>query len=373
MFKTNRGQRLPEQIFRVVMWAIAVLFAIFLIGLGSLIIGDLPKAGEMAPMEQFESAELKSLRAQVVQAERDRDALNDKRDQAQLQNSQAVKRWSEAKQSFDNWIATRTATTDPAQDPEVLRRTRELDALQAKATETEKALEAIDQQQLNIMQSVNDRRISELEQEAQTKYDSASNQHALKVFLWRLMFTLPLLLLAAWLFVKKRRSRYWPFVWGFIFFAAFAFFFELVPYLPSYGGYVRYIVGIALLGVAGWYGIRQMQAYLARKQAEEAAMLQSTQEQRRQQFTYEQALGHLAKGVCPSCERQLSSSDPGQPADFCVHCGLCVYKNCPQCSTRCSTFFKFCSTCGYQMQASEDVVAGDVLAVGPVDVAPVKE
>lgn len=373
MFKTNRGQRLPEQIFRVVMWLIAVLFAAFLIGLGGLIINDLPKVGEMPPVEQYESAELKSLRAKVVSAERERDGLNDKRDQAQLQNSQAVKRYAEAKQSFDNWIATRTATTDPNQDPEVLRRTRELDALQATATETEKALEAIDQQQLSIMQSVDQRRIDELTEQAQAKYESASNQYALKVFLWRLMFTLPLLLLAAWLFVRKRRSRYWPFVWGFIFFAAFAFFFELVPYLPSYGGYVRFIVGLVLLGVAGWYGIRQMQAYLARKQAEEAAMLSSTQEQRRQQFTYEQALGHLAKGVCPSCERQLSSSDSGHAADYCVHCGLCVYKNCPQCSTRCSTFFKFCSTCGYQLQASDDVVTGEVLAVGPVDIAPVKE
>lgn len=361
MWRNNKNQRLPEQLFKVVMWGIAVLFAVFLTGLAGLLIGDLPKAGNMPDISSFESSELKGLREQQRSALQKNAAIHQRLEQENLALNDAQNRYDEAKQSFDAWVQTRKATGQFEQNPLVLQRTTQLDELRDAVSRSRQTVEQLQHDVLNNEQAVSTERMSELEQEARNAYDTASNAHDLKVFLWRLLLTLPALLLAAWLFVNKRGSRYWPFVWGFIFFALVAFFVELVPYLPSYGGYVRYVVGLLLLGVGGHFGIKKMQAYMQRKQEEEQSMLQSTQEQRRQAFSYEQALGHLAKGVCPSCERPLSTSEPNGLADYCVHCGLCAYKNCTRCNTRCSTFFKFCSSCGSALQAKDEAPSGGVV------------
>ena len=91
----------------------------------------------------------------------------------------------------------------------------------------------------------------------------------LRVFLYRLALTLPLLAIAGWLFVKKRQATYCPFVWGFILFALFAFFVELVPYLPSYGGYVRYVVGIVVTVLIGRQAIVSLNRYLEKQKLAE--------------------------------------------------------------------------------------------------------
>lgn len=87
----------------------------------------------------------------------------------------------------------------------------------------------------------------------------------MRFFLYRLALTLPLLVIAGWLFAKKHKTAHWPFVWGFIIFAVFAFFVELVPYLPSYGGYVRYIVGIVVTVLLGRQAILSMNRYLEKQ------------------------------------------------------------------------------------------------------------
>jgi len=240
---------------------------------------------------------------------------------------------------------TRTATGNNAQDAQVLARTQKLDQLQAQVSSEQQKVEQFNQAVLNNERMVSVEREQALQEQARAAFERANNTRELKVFLMRLLITLPALVLGAWLFAKKRQSRYWPFVWGFIFFALIAFFVELVPYLPSYGGYVRYIVGIVLVLIGGHYAITRMQTYLREKQAQEQKMSQSSQAERRKEFNDELALGHIAKNICPSCERPLSNSS-GEPADYCVHCGLCVFKKCAHCGSRCSTFFKYCSCCG---------------------------
>jgi predicted RNA-binding Zn-ribbon protein involved in translation (DUF1610 family) len=158
--------------------------------------------------------------------------------------------------------------------------------------------------------------------------------------LYRLALTLPLLVAAGWLFVKKRKGTYWPFVWGFIFFALFAFFVELVPYLPSYGGYVRYVVGIIVTVLVGRQAIVSLNRYLEKQKLAE----QLPDVQRREELSYDTALTRLSKAVCPGCERAVDLKNPD--IDFCPHCGIGLFDHCQPCNARKSAFSKFCHACG---------------------------
>ncbi|OYY86423.1 MAG: serine endopeptidase, partial [Polaromonas sp. 28-63-22] len=155
-----------------------------------------------------------------------------------------------------------------------------------------------------------------------------------------LALTLPLLVVAGWLFAKKRKTTYWPFVWGFIIFAGFAFFVELVPYLPSYGGYVRYIVGIVVTVLVGRQAILSLNRYLEKQKLAE----QLPSAQRRDELSYDTALTRLSKSVCPGCERAVDLKNTG--IDFCPHCGIGLFDHCFQCTTRKSAYARFCHACG---------------------------
>jgi predicted RNA-binding Zn-ribbon protein involved in translation (DUF1610 family) len=179
-----------------------------------------------------------------------------------------------------------------------------------------------------------------LREAAQTRMDAALQASELRVCLYRLAVTLPLLAIAGWLFVKARKSRWWPFAWGFIFFALFTFFVELVPYLPNYGGYVRYSVGIIITLLVGRWAIIELNKYLERQKLAEA----QPETMRRQDLAYGQALARLAKGVCPGCERPVDLKN--RDIDFCPHCGIGLYERCHSCSARKGTFSPFCHKCG---------------------------
>jgi predicted RNA-binding Zn-ribbon protein involved in translation (DUF1610 family) len=334
----------PERLFRFAMWIVSFVFASFLIGLGGTIIGDLPRIEEPLTVEQFaDQSALARARAEIRRLrdlERD---LGDRRAQASLQLTAVGNAYESARSAYSNWIATRSATTDPRQDPEVLQRTRQLDGLKANEREAQIALERIDKDLLDTRQvlGAQERTERELLEGARKAYESAVFRQEFRVFAWRLALTLPLVVVAWWLVMKKRRSDYWLLMRGFVIFALFTFFVELVPYLPSYGGYVRYAVGIVMTAVGGHYIIRAMRAYLARRRRVE----QQTEPERRQALTPEEALKKMTANVCPACERALMTTGEVVP-DYCVHCGLKLFDRCTSCDIRRNVFFPFCPKCG---------------------------
>ncbi len=338
----------PERVYQIAMWFISLVFASFLSGLGARVIADLPGVDQSVSVTDFiDPIEHNVIRAERTRLEAQRTALSPQRDSAQLAYTAVDNAAQSAKASFDAWIATRTATTDPAQDPEVLRRTREVEAAQTSARTAQAAVEQLDAALLRAQQGLEEqeRREAALRDAAQPQFQRAQFAQELKVFGVRLALTLPLLLIAAWMVRTQRQNAWWPLMRGFVLFALTAFFVELVPYLPSYGGYVRSVVGVVACIVVGRWAIRWMQSYLARREEAE----RQSESLRRQALRSEDALKRMSAHVCPGCERPLAAekeNGSGMPTNFCVHCGMKLYEQCGGCGSRTNAFFSFCAVCG---------------------------
>ena len=339
----SKSLRLSEKWFRRGLWLVALVFAGFLIGLGGTVVGDLPKIEQRQTVDDFlDRPATERLRAEVKASQRAALQAGEALEQARLKLHAAQADNQAARETFNNWLATRRATQQPDQDPELVARTRALDGLKQAERAAQTGVEKQEQAALDARQAQARGQVAlaDLERAARDRLNAQYRRIELRVFLYRLALTLPLLAAAGWLFMKKRHGTYWPFVWGFIIFALFAFFVELVPYLPSYGGYVRYVVGIVVTVLVGRQAILSLNRYLERQKAAE----QMPDAVRREELSYDTALARIAKSVCPGCERPVQLSN--EAIDFCPHCGIGLYDRCGACKTRKSAFAKFCHACG---------------------------
>jgi predicted RNA-binding Zn-ribbon protein involved in translation (DUF1610 family) len=340
---SSKSLRLSEKWFRRGLWVVALVFATFLIGLGSTIVGDLPRVERTLTLDDFiDRPAAEPLRQTIRTSQRTEQEATREREQAELALLAAQQASRTSRETFGNWLATRRVTAQPDQDTELIARTKGLDALKTKENEAERAVGAQRQIALDARQARQSaqEKLAVLEEAARKALQAENRRVELRVFAYRLALTLPLLVIAGWLFAKKRKSTWWPFVWGFIFFALFAFFVELVPYLPSYGGYVRYAVGIVLTVLVGRYAIVALNRYLARQKLAEA----QPDTVRRNELSYDTALARLAKSVCPGCERPVDLKNT--EIDFCPHCGIGLFDHCRACKARKSAFSRFCHACG---------------------------
>ncbi len=343
---------------KLIYYSISAILGLFLILLSGNIIDDLATTTTAPQLADYEQS-----KAQVLLQQQQKKATQKLENlQTQLATYQktialAKNNYSHEKESFENWLATRKTLGLPSKDLEVLSRAKKLDefyaveqAWQTKVSEiqqqqaqTEKQIALIDEQLLGVATT------------AERQYQAALTQYELQVFLIRLLFVAPILALGIYFFIRYRKHQFWPLFMGFTFFSLYAFFFGLVPYLPSYGGYIRYSVGIALSIGLGYYAIKKIQNYMT---AQEAALKNSSQD-RAKKLSVSLAERALEQHLCPSCGKDFILKKWEMPltnfkdseqfklvSNYCRHCGLSLFSDCHTCGHTNFVHLPYCASCG---------------------------
>ncbi len=347
-----------ERTSKFIHYTISIVLCLFLIALFGKIISDIGRWKEQPKIDEFFNSELinsnklkiKKLDTKIKTEEGKRKNINNN---LRIVNSD----YSNAKKSFDNWLETRKATGSSKEDKAVLLKTKQLDEYYKKQQKWESELSKISIRIENLEDSVSQINtiIDKERDRAHKAREKEIRKYELKVFLIRLLVILPILILAIFFILKFRRHKYWSLFLGFVLFAFYAFFVGLVPYLPSYGGYVRYSVGIILSVALGIYSINKIKAFIEQKKKE----LQTSGAERAKKVQTETAEKALDNHICPSCGKDFIITDLnnsankkdktaiyGSASNFCRFCGLELFKKCDECGTVNFVHLPFCSNCG---------------------------
>jgi len=350
-----------ERTSRIIYYFISIILCLFLVLLSNRIIGDLNMVTIRPVIENFEDKVVlsdldKKNNALSIEIEN----LTTKKSTIEKTIETAKENYTNEKQSFDNWVQTRKTLGSPDKDQEVIDRANRLDKsykveedwrLQLNSKQAEIDVKSLQQQEIQKL-------IYKEREKAEVKYSSELKHYDLKVFLIRLLFVAPVLILGIFFFIRFRQHKFWPLFFGFSLFSFYAFFFGFVPYLPSYGGYVRYAVGILLSVGLGFYAIKTIRQFIERKQAE----LKISTQERAKNIRIEVAEKALENHFCPSCGKDFIIKKWDSPkkktmetdvyrlaTDFCRHCGLELFKNCISCGNKNFAHLPYCSSCGTKM------------------------
>jgi len=140
-------------------------------------------SGRIDPEKFVDQAAIAPLRSAQNEARMAQEAAQAKFEQADLQNDSAVYAYNNAQETFQNWVATRTATQQPGQDAELIARTGALHELKAKQAQTQAAVEAQRKALLDASQALqrSGEQMAPLLAEAQERYQSALSASELRL------------------------------------------------------------------------------------------------------------------------------------------------------------------------------------------------
>lgn len=361
-----------ERTSKMINTIIAVVLCSFLISLSSKIFDDVDDWKKRPKLESFENRSfLSDQESEIAKIDLKIKGFSEKKSTIKNTLDAIDTQYKSAKESFDTWIKTRKALGSSNEDKEVRKKANELDVLYRSREKWEAELLSINKtiRELRNESSNYQKKINTEIARARKEHQKEIRKYDTKVFLLRLLFILPILLLGIYLAIKFRKHKYWPIFLGFILFALYAFFFGLVPYLPSYGGYVRSIVGILLCISLGIYAINKIKAFIEFKKNE----LKASSKERASKVQTETAEKALDNHMCPSCgkdfilkkwdaPKKLTKENEdlffGNITNYCRFCGLELFKPCSNCQTDNFVHLPFCRNCGSKLandNSSEEI------------------
>ncbi len=354
-----------ERTSKLINYIIAIALFCFLVSLSGRFIDDIDEWKERPSVEEFYNTEFLSEKESEV-TKNEAEITLKKEKKSSIENTVKVvnSNYESAKKSFDNWLEARKTIGSPKEDKDVLSRANKLDEYYKTQQDWEKELLNIDQEieLLNKNISELNELIGEEHERAHAERQKAIRKYDLKVFLIRLLIILPILLLGIFFIMRFRKHKFWPLFLGFVLFSFYAFFFGLVPYLPSYGGYVRSIVGVILTIFLGIYAINRIRKFIELKKQE----LKTSTTERAKKVRTETAEKALNNHMCPSCgkdfivrkwDKSLSQKGKAETygivTNFCRFCGLELFKKCKNCNSENFAHLPYCSTCGDSITEDE--------------------
>jgi len=357
-----------EKTSKLINYIIALVLCGFLISLSSRLMDDVDDWKERPSLEDFQDHSfIAKQNAEIAKIDEKIAIKNEKKTSVETTLSIVKSNYNDAKKSYDNWLQARITVGSPNEDKEILSRANELDAFfktkQDWNTELLKISAEVDSIK-NIRYKL-ENSISENNNIAYSKLNAAYREYDMKVFLIRLLFILPILIIGIIFILKFRKHKYWPLFLGFVLFSFYLFFFGLVPYLPSYGGYIRYTVGIILSVAFGIYFINKIKAFIEKKKSE----LKVSSTERAKSVQTETAEKALDSHMCPSCgkdfiikpwdksnnnKKKIQTDGLGLVTNFCRFCGLELFKECKSCGAENFAHLPFCSNCGDKLMDSKE-------------------
>ncbi|MCP4163860.1 MAG: hypothetical protein GY760_27685 [Deltaproteobacteria bacterium] len=351
------SQKRLEILSKLVLLIVTCVLSFFLISLGGRVLYDIDHWSVAPVMKDFRSVEaLNKSNLEEEKINKKLAKIDVQIERSSIFRNRARRRYSSEKRSFNNWIRARKTIGSSTEDEVIRKRASKLDKIKGVEDRWQDKINALKGKRNRIKKTKNSVYYlrNEIKNQDRSKYSEAYKKFKVKVFIYRLLFVLPILILAIIAFIKLRKSKLKSLVWAYIIFALYSFFWGLLPYMPNYGGYIRYSVGILLTILIGIFVIKRLKDYTEKKKLE----LEQSMDERVKSVKEDVAVKSYKAHCCPSCEKDFLMNNwqpktklikeilEDEAPDFCQHCGLTLFNKCEKCGNRKFAHFPFCSSCG---------------------------